>query len=205
MRFRNKTFLLLLVATATAVLAGQAQATTYHQTKHFADGSTAVFTVSDGGIPVSGAGIDLGDLGPNAPASAQSFVFKSGQVTNKSASVLAAAGSTGTTTNGGSVKFTNYLGVKMFEYAMDITWDYSKYKVTSIYNQRAMNIYTFPGWSFQGTSEKSHSPAGGATFTAFAQGDYESCLVWICSSKSPWMQLTGNGNGVMTGFTWGGV
>jgi len=208
MRFRNKMFLLLLVAITTTVLAGQAQATTYHQTKHFADGSTAVFTLSDGSGPVAdGAGIDLGDLGPNAPESAQSFVFKSDKVTKKSASLLAAASSApaGTVTRMGHVEFTNIYHVRMFQYAMSVTWDYSGHIVRRIYNQKAVNVDNFYGWVFDGTTSLNHTAAGGANFSAFAQGNYHSCILWVCTSKTPWMRLQGNGNGLQTDFWWGGV
>lgn len=197
-----------LIAITTAVLVGQAQATTYHQTKHFADGSTATLTLSDGSGPVAdGTGINLGDIGPNAPASAQSFVFKNAQVKTNTASALAAASSapSGTVTKSAHVNFTNYLGVEMFKYAEQVTWDYSNHTVRSIYNHVAINQNNFYGWSFDGTKEKFHTAAGGPTFTAYAQGAYHACILWVCTSKSPWVRLQGNGNGLETDVWWGGV
>ena len=56
---------LMAVAGVACALVGSVQAKTIHQIKHNADGSSAIFTLSDEGMPQAGA-VAIGNLDPQA-------------------------------------------------------------------------------------------------------------------------------------------
>lgn len=200
--------LAVLVAPPSGAAAlGARPADTWFQTIRYLDGSSARITVSTRSTPPArGEGVDLGTVyaaGPAATAGAQLAPL---DASSGPAGRLAtnAAGGTGAVTGWGWVNYTSAVGVELWRWAHQISWSYSAFRVTSVYNQIAVSLNSCCLWDYQGLLAQSHGPPGGANFTAYAQGKYRQCLTSIiCQSKAPWIWLQGNGNGILTGFSWG--
>jgi hypothetical protein len=202
-----KTLALAATALAAAAISGSAGATTIHQVQHLADGSTVTFTLSDqGGYPAAGTGVDVGDFGSSSGSSHSGMFMPAagGPVVSVATAPSAIpAAVSGQQTMHGSVSFSNIYGVTLWTYGETVSWSYGNYTVLSIFGQTAGSLNTCCLWGFHGNISLTHTPAGGPNFNAFAQGTFQACVVWACETKSPWITLTGNGNGNMTGFSWG--
>ena len=202
---------LALVLSPAAEAGGPARrpADTWFQTIRFADGSSARIALSTRDRePRPGEGVDLGTVSaPVGPASAGAQLAPVDAESPAGPSRLettAAAGGTGSTTAYGWVTYTNAFGVQLWKWVHQISWSYSAYKVTSVYNQFAVSLGSCCLWEYHGTISQGYSPPGGANFTAYAQGKYKACITAIlCQTKLPWIWFQGNGNGVLTGFSWG--
>lgn len=194
-----------LVPTATGGGIDRRPSDTWFQTIRFPDGASARLSVSTRPTePPSGEGVDLGTVyatGPTASATAQ--LAASDAAPTPRLAVNAAAGS-GSRTAYVWVAYTSYAGVQLWKWIHQISWSYASYRVTSVYNQVVASLNSCCLWEYHGTLSKGHSGPGGPNFTAFAQGKYKACITSIlCDSASPWGWLQGNGNGILTGFSWG--
>jgi hypothetical protein len=101
------------------------------------------------------------------------------------------------------VQYDNVAGINLWTYDAQVSWDYQAYTVTRVSGLAAWSQSSCCLWNFQGNSTVNPGGAGGANFTAIVQGRYQICVVWACTSKSPYMTFSGNGNGVEAGFSWG--
>jgi hypothetical protein len=198
----------VLAIAATAAVASAAPkpgaaADTWHQTIVFADGSSATATFSTRSNADPGSGVDLGASRSNTlTGSAGASVAVPAGAGVAVAPDAAFAAASGSQTMYGTVTYSN-VGVTQWTYFEQVSWNYANYKVTNIYGQLAGSRSSCCLWGFQGNTSLSHDPAGSASFGAFAQGRYQNCILWACVTKSPWVRLRGNGNGVQTGFDWG--
>jgi hypothetical protein len=185
------------------------QPDTSYQTIRFSDGSSATLTLTTRATePARGEGIDLGTVyaapGAQTASARMDFAPTSSASPAAPGSTSPLAGS-GSQTMYGYVTYTNAVGVQLWKWFHQISWNYAAYKVTSIYNQVTGSLQSCCLWDYKGTTgPPSHSAAGQASFTASAQGSYRACVTPIlCSTKLPWVWLQGNGNGVQTGYNWG--
>ncbi len=182
-------------------------ADTWFQTIRFLDGSSARLTVTTRPTPpATGEGVDLGTVHAASPTAAATAQLAPVDAASGPAPRLAtnAAGGTGTATAWGWVNYTSAIGVELWRWVHQISWSYSAFRVTAVYNQIAASLKSCCLWDYQGLLTQSHGPPGGPNFTAYAQGKYRQCLTSIiCQSKAPWVWLQGNGNGVLTGLSWG--
>ncbi len=198
--------LTIVPASAGGSFDGQ-PADAWFQTIRFADGTSARLAVSTRTIePRSGEGVDLGTVYATSPSAAPTVRLAPVDAALGPVSRLGtnAAGASGARTATGWVTYSNYLGVQLFKWIHQISWSYAGYRVTNVYNQFAGSVGSCCLWEYHGTLSQSHSPPGGPNFTAFAQGKYKACVTSIlCDSQAPWVWLQGNGNGILTGFSWG--
>jgi hypothetical protein len=184
-------------------------ADTWFQTIRFPDGGSARIVVSTKPVPPGpGEGIDLGTVvaaGGNARSDVQLAALDAAPVGSAAPRLgTNAAGGSGSKTAYGWVKYTSYAGIELWRWIHQISWSYAGYRVTSVYGQYAGSLNSCCLWDYQGLTSQSHGAPGGPNFTAFAQGKYRQCLTSIlCQSTSPWVWLQGNGNGILTGFSWG--
>jgi hypothetical protein len=176
------------------LLCATASAGTWRQTLLLPSGGTAVLTVSTSPITAAttSTAVSLGTVSGTHAAAAFAPLIQP-----------LVAGGSGSAAMFGRVQYNNALSVNLWTYDEQVNWNYASYTVTSIYGQTAWSESSCCLWGFQGNTTVSHDPAGGANFTAFAQGRYQVCILWACTSDSPYVSLTGNGNGTQTGFDWG--
>jgi len=197
----KRALFLAAAVVSMSLLAGTAKAMTIHQTQVLADGSKVTFTLSSGSsVATPGSGVDLGDFGPNDALSHSGTLPALSPVAGLNTQAAAASGSQAMH---GTVSYSNLYGVTLWTYDEDVNWTYGNYTVQSIYGQVAGALNTCCLWGFHGNTSLSHTSAGGPNFQAFAQGTFQVCVLWACETKSPWITLQGNGNGVQTGFSWG--
>ena len=186
----------------------RAAADTWFQTIRFSDGSFARVTVTTRPIlPSPGEGVDLGTVhaarGPVAAGAQLAPADAEPAPSTRGRPITTLAGS-GSETAWGWVNYTNWAGVELWRWIHQVSWTYGSYKVRSVYNHIAASQSSCCLWEYHGTLSKSHSGPGGPNFQAFAQGKYKACITSIlCESASPWVWLQGNGNGILTGFSWG--
>jgi hypothetical protein len=192
--------LVALCAPAGAASFERRPTDTWFQTIRFGDGSAARLTVTTRTTPpAAGEGVDLGTVdaaGTAATATAQ--------LPSESRPGTRAAGGTGAQTAWGWVNYTSYAGIELWRWLHQISWSYAAYRVTGVSNQIAASLNSCCLWDYNGLLTAGHGPPGGPNFTAYAQGRYKQCLTSIlCQTKAPWVWLQGNGNGYLTGFSWG--
>lgn len=197
----------LLVPNAATGGVNRRTADTWFQTIRFLDGSSARLTVSTRSTqPASGEGVDLGTVYATGPTAAAGARLAPADAASAPADRLGtnAGGGTGTATAWGWVNYTSAIGIELWRWVHQISWSYSAFRVTAVHSQIAASLRSCCLWDYQGLLTKTHGPPGGPNFTAYAQGKYRQCLTSIiCQSKAPWIWLQGNGNGVLTGFSWG--
>jgi hypothetical protein len=195
---------MLLSPAADASLVDRRPADTWFQTIRFLDGSAARVVVTTRATPpAAGEGVDLGTVYASSPTASASAQLPAGVAVVPAGRVAPNAGS-GAVTAWGQVWYTSHVGIELWRWLHQISWSYASYRVTSIYNQIAASLNSCCLWDYHGLLTKTHGPPGYANFTAYAQGKYKQCLTSIlCQSKAPWIWLQGNGNGILTGFSWG--
>lgn len=106
----------------------------------------------------------------------------------------------------GGMKFKTWPGlVTLFTYRLYVDFSWCNYKVTAVNQLWDEPVDTCCNWGWHGNISRYHSAVGGANMTVRTKGHFAACALFVvfCKDRYPWVQLVVNGNGLITGYTWG--
>jgi hypothetical protein len=95
--------------------------------------------------------------------------------------------------------------VTLFTYRLYLDFSWCNYKVTAVRQLWDEPVDTCCNWGWHGNVSKYYTAVGGANLTAYTNGHFASCALGItlCKDRYPWVELRVNGNGKITGYSWG--
>jgi hypothetical protein len=90
-----------------------------------------------------------------------------------------------------------------FTYESVAGWYWCNFKVTRVHTLVDRSVDSCCGWGWRGNQERWTTAVGGANVVMYNKGKYVLCALFCIHDYHPWIQLRGNGNGLITGTWWG--